>query len=64
MIGEIVTGILDGMFNVVSSRDEEAMKAYVASWLRKHKYHVCDGDNELRQLALEETDLVEPNAQE
>ncbi len=64
MIEEITTGILDGMFNNIAGRDEDNMRAAVASWLRKHKYHVCEDDSELRELALSETDLVEPGEEE
>lgn len=60
-IEQMVDGSLDGIFNAASSREESEVKDAVAVWLRGKHFHVCENDNELRELALTETDLKEPN---
>ena len=63
MIEKLVEGALDGMFAVVPVKDECDIEGAVANWLRSKGWHVCENDNDLRELALSETDLVEPDAE-
>ncbi len=62
MIEDVVKGVLDGIWNAIPSKDNSTMTNAVAAWLSgDHGYYCCDGDLELRETALSETDLVEPS---
>jgi hypothetical protein len=47
--------------NLKDWREKDAVAAVVRTWLEEVRgLHVCEGTAEIRTLALENTDLVEP----
>lgn len=44
-------------------RTQNAMKSAMVEILKGEGYFVCETTGELRELAIDETDLVEPNAE-
>ena len=64
-MNEMTTEILQAIWNGTSTtREEDDVKQAVREWLRARGTYVCEGDAELRELALSETDLVEPSEEE
>jgi hypothetical protein len=62
MIGKEVVGeLLDGLITCVSVEDETAICDEVAGWLKDKGYHVAENEQELMDLALDCTRLVDPS---
>lgn len=50
--------IFDAIVNNITTKEEEDACEHIAEWLRGHGYYVAADTDELRVLALDETDLV------
>ena len=61
-IREMVTASLDGIHNAASTKEETEVEKAVAQWLSDCGWFTAECDGELRALALSETNLVEPSA--
>lgn len=53
--------LIHAVWHELNKNEEEGAKAAMIEILKDAGYHVADGDKELRELALAETDLVEPS---
>lgn len=52
--------LIRAIWNELDKREETFAVEAMAEILRDRSYHVAESDAELRELALAETDLVEP----
>jgi hypothetical protein len=59
-IDSMIDDVLDSFHNNATRQEETEVAAAVAGWLKNRGWYCCDGNAELRETALSDTDLVEP----
>lgn len=62
-VGDMTTEILEAIWGQTdTTREETEIQEAVAEWLKSRSDYIVTTDADLRDVALEKTDLVEPEA--